>query len=190
MNNLLILIDWYLNNCLIWKLEIEKSDYDITNWYILKKAVKQLLRFKCKLQFEFWKLFEKTRFSAAILNVYDQTGSRIFELLFSTNLYNWTWIFFIKISKHLNLFQFFILNVYNKLSFVIGEYLINFWNLKHVLIHHYFHKNKHKKKDTSKHSFFFKKMHVSLNIMPYVCLLNVILKRYSKKWIHFSDYIL
>ena len=40
------------------------------------------------------KLLAKNRFSAAILNYYDQTGSRIFEPIFFTNLYYWSWKIF------------------------------------------------------------------------------------------------
>ena len=44
-------------------------------------------------------LFTKTRFSAAILNFYDQTGSRFFETIFFSNHYHWTWKFAIRILK-------------------------------------------------------------------------------------------
>ena len=41
----------------------------------------------------------KNRFSAAILNFYDQTGSRFFEPIFFTNHYHRTWKFAIRILK-------------------------------------------------------------------------------------------
>ena len=44
-------------------------------------------------------LLTKTRFSAAILNFYDQTGSRIFETIFFTNFYYRTWKSAIRILK-------------------------------------------------------------------------------------------
>ena len=44
-------------------------------------------------------LLAKKRFSAAILNFYDQTGNRIFEPIFFPNLYYRTWKFAIKILK-------------------------------------------------------------------------------------------
>ena len=45
------------------------------------------------------KLSAKNQFSAAILNFYDQTGSRIFKPIFFTNLYYWSWKFAIRILK-------------------------------------------------------------------------------------------
>ena len=45
------------------------------------------------------KLLAKNRFSAAILNFYDQTGSRIFEAIFFINFYYRPWKFAIKILK-------------------------------------------------------------------------------------------
>ena len=45
------------------------------------------------------KLLAKNRFSAAILNFYDQTGIRIFEPIFFINLYYRTWKFAIKVLK-------------------------------------------------------------------------------------------
>ena len=44
-------------------------------------------------------LLAKNRFSAAILNFYDQTGSRFFEPIFFTYHYHQTWKFAIRISK-------------------------------------------------------------------------------------------
>ena len=44
-------------------------------------------------------LLTKNRFSAAILNFYDQTGSRIFKPIFFTNLYYRSWKFAIRILK-------------------------------------------------------------------------------------------
>ena len=45
-----------------------------------------------KISQSFPKLSAINRFSAAILNVYDQTGSRIFKPVLYTNLYYWTYI--------------------------------------------------------------------------------------------------
>ena len=45
------------------------------------------------------KLSAKNRFLAAILNFYDQTGSRIFEPLYFTNHYHLSWKFAIEILK-------------------------------------------------------------------------------------------
>ena len=45
------------------------------------------------------KISMKNRFLAAIFNFYDQTGSRIFEPIFFTNLYYWSWKFAIRILK-------------------------------------------------------------------------------------------
>ena len=45
------------------------------------------------------KLLAKNRFSAAILNFYDHTGSWIFEPIYFTNHYHWSWKFAIKILK-------------------------------------------------------------------------------------------
>ena len=45
------------------------------------------------------KLLAKNRFSAAILNFYDQTGIRIFEPIFSINLHYRSWKFAIKVLK-------------------------------------------------------------------------------------------
>ena len=44
-------------------------------------------------------LSTKNRFSAAILNFYDQTGSRFFNQFFFTNHCYWTWKFAIRILK-------------------------------------------------------------------------------------------
>ena len=44
-------------------------------------------------------LWTKNRFSAAILNFYDQTGSRFFDPIFFTNHYHQTWKFAIRILK-------------------------------------------------------------------------------------------
>ena len=44
-------------------------------------------------------LLTKNRFSAAILNFYDQNGSRFFEPIFFTNYYHQNWNFAIKILK-------------------------------------------------------------------------------------------
>ena len=44
-------------------------------------------------------LLTKNRFLAAILNFYDQTGSRIFDQYFFPNHYHRTWIYVIKILK-------------------------------------------------------------------------------------------
>ena len=44
-------------------------------------------------------LLTKNRFSAAILNFYDQTGSRNFEPIYFTNHYHRSWQFAIKILK-------------------------------------------------------------------------------------------
>ena len=44
-------------------------------------------------------LSAKNQFSAAILNFYDQTGNRIFEIVYSINHYHQSWKFTIKILK-------------------------------------------------------------------------------------------
>ena len=48
------------------------------------------------------KLLAKNRFSAAILNFYDRTGSRIFKPIYFTKDYHRSWKFAIKIWKYLN----------------------------------------------------------------------------------------
>ena len=50
------------------------------------------------------KLSAKNQFSAAILNFYDQTGSRIFEPIYFTNHYHRSWKFAIKNLKISQLF--------------------------------------------------------------------------------------
>ena len=44
-------------------------------------------------------LLMKNRFSVAILNFYDLTGSRFFEQIFFTNHYQRTWTFAVKVLK-------------------------------------------------------------------------------------------
>ena len=68
----------------------------LTNYYnrSWKFAIKILKLSQLVLQ-----LLAKKRFSAAILNFYDQTGSRIFQHIFFTNQYNRSWKFAIKILK-------------------------------------------------------------------------------------------
>ena len=54
----------------------------------------------CKLVL---KLLVKNRFSATILNFYDQTGSRILEPNFFTNHYHRSWKFAIRILKNISI---------------------------------------------------------------------------------------